>query len=150
MDFTCAKCNTKQEKSPTLLSTGCPKCGSRVFKTTTLRTRAALDVLRTIPRVETENIDEFMTTRYKVIPKVVDQKSDHERKQDLDEDSIPTIKLKEKGVYEVNIEGLFRDKKSDPIILSGKTGIYKVELMASDKKEWKKLLNLYLLVFGWE
>ncbi|MGC9777904.1 MAG: hypothetical protein HZR80_01515 [Candidatus Heimdallarchaeota archaeon] len=137
MDFTCAKCNTKQEKSPTLLSTGCPKCGSRVFKTTTLRTKAALDVLRTIPRVETENLDELMTTRYRVFPKVIEQKSDSERKRDLDEDSIPTIKLKEKGVYEVNIEGLFRDKKSDPIILSGKTGIYKVEMMLPEKKEQK-------------
>ncbi len=135
MDFTCAKCNTKQEKSPTLLSTGCPKCGSRVFKTTTFRTKAALDVLRGIPRVETENLDELMTTRYRVFPKIIEQQSDSERKRDLDEDNIPTIKLKEKGVYEVNIDGLFRDKKLDPIILSGKTGIYKVELMLPETKE---------------
>ena len=37
----------------------------------------------------------------------------------------------------MNIGGLFIDKKSDPIILSGKSGIYKVELSAgNNKEEW--------------
>ena len=63
------------------------------------------------------------------------QQTELQRKEDLKEDHIPAIKLKEKGVYEVNIEGLFRNEKNDPVVLSGKSGIYRVEFLGRKKKK---------------
>jgi len=80
-------------------------------------------------------MEQHDTTGFGFVPRLIKEDVEGERIKDLDEDNIPTIKLKQKGVYEVNIGGLFRDKKSDPIILSGKSGIYKVELASGNNKE---------------
>ncbi len=135
MDFVCGKCNTRLEKSPTLLSTGCTKCGSKVFKTVASSASELLKNLRTLPQVKEKTLEESGDKSYEIIPKIIFDNPEQKRIDDLKDDSIPSVKLKEKGVYEVNIEGLFRNKQSDPIILSGKTGIYRVEFMPQNKKE---------------
>ena len=87
-----------------------------------------------IPRVHKENVDEYSERTFKIIPRVLKEAVEEEKEQ-LAKDNIPAVKLKRKGVYEVNLESLFRDKKSDPIILSGKTGIYRIEILPVGKKE---------------
>jgi len=86
-----------------------------------------------IPRVYREKMDEY-SKKYKIVPRVVTDTKEDESEQ-LAKDNIPAVKLKRKGVYEVNLESLFRDKKSDPIILSGKTGVYRIEILPTGKKE---------------
>ncbi|MBN1328735.1 MAG: hypothetical protein JXA54_04600 [Candidatus Heimdallarchaeota archaeon] len=134
MDFVCGKCNTKLEKSPALLSNGCTKCGSKVFKTITSSSEL-LRNLRSLPQVRIQTVEESGEKSYEIVPKIIFEDIEQKRIDDLKDDSIPSVKLKEKGVYEVNIDGLFRNKQSDPIILSGKTGIYRVEFMPQNKKE---------------
>ncbi|NHK31489.1 MAG: hypothetical protein FK730_09070 [Asgard group archaeon] len=121
MEFTCAKCNIKLEKNTMLLRYGCPNCGSRVFKTSPSKNEESIQI-----KTALQDGDGLYTPNYGIIPKV-DSHTD-KRVKDLEEDHIPSIKLREKGVYQVNIDCLFRDKKSDPIILSSKSGIYRVEL----------------------
>jgi predicted nucleic acid-binding Zn-ribbon protein len=117
MEFICAKCSTELEKSAALLRTGCPMCGSRVF-TTNLSSQIEEQL-----QPEIEATVQQDPSKYKIIPEIEGSKILEES------DNIPSIKLREKGVYEVNIGGLFRDKKLDPVILSGKPGIYRVELL---------------------
>ena len=138
MDIICAKCNTHLEKSTDLLINGCNKCGSKVFKTETSSLTDKSEIRITIPKALRENLDEFSTTSFEIVPKIIPQEKiakKEDEKDNLDEDNIPAIKLKKKGVYEVNLESLFRDKKSDPIILSGKSGVYRVELLPTTAKK---------------
>lgn len=128
MDFICGKCNTKMIKTADLLVKGCSNCGSKVFKTQSASASKALEAIRSIPglqKVDTE-------ANFGIMPEI--QKEEIQRREDLSEDHIPAIKLKEKGVYEVNIDGLFRNEKNDPVILSGKSGVYRVEFPGSKKK----------------
>jgi len=135
MEFICAKCNAKLEKDHTLLTNGCYKCGSKVFKTLSTPGIITASTLRAALKIQRERIEKYDTASFGIIPRLIKEDIEDERIKDLEDDNIPTIKLKQKGVYEVNIGGLFRDKKSDPIILSGKSGIYKVELASGNKKE---------------
>jgi len=135
MEYICSKCNTKLEKTPNLLATGCTKCGSKVFKIKTATAKEILRTLRTKPQVRSRQDNESNEKKYDIVPRVMVDDIDLKRRMDLQEDNIPAIKLKEKGVYEVNVNGLFRNKKADPIILSGKTGIYRVEFLPVRKKD---------------
>ncbi len=127
MEFNCAKCNIQLEKTTMLLRYGCPNCGSRVFKTSSLDEKGRIQI-----KSDMQDEGNSYYASYEIIPKI--EKQPDKRMKELEEDHIPSIKLREKGVYQLNIECLFRDKKSDPIILSGKSGIYRVEL-PSTKKE---------------
>ncbi|MFW9924961.1 MAG: Zn-ribbon containing protein [Candidatus Thorarchaeota archaeon] len=130
MEFICAKCNNTLEKSGDLLVNGCSNCGSKVFKTKIIDGNNT--PISTIPVVKKEKIEEFSVKEYKIVPKLIkDEVLDEKRKSELDEDNIPAIKLREKGIYDVNLDSLFRDKKSDPIILSSKQGIYRIEIFPS-------------------
>ncbi|MHA1440345.1 MAG: OapC/ArvC family zinc-ribbon domain-containing protein [Candidatus Heimdallarchaeota archaeon] len=132
MEFICDKCNARLEKTGDLLLKGCTSCGSKVFKTIS----SDEDLIQKgppIPRVYREKMDEY-SKKYKIVPRVVTDTKEDESEQ-LAKDNIPAVKLKRKGVYEVNLESLFRDKKSDPIILSGKTGVYRIEILPTGKKE---------------
>ncbi|MHA1187776.1 MAG: OapC/ArvC family zinc-ribbon domain-containing protein [Candidatus Heimdallarchaeota archaeon] len=132
MEFICDKCNARLEKTGDLLLKGCTSCGSKVFKTIS----SDEDLIQEgspIPRVYREKMDEY-SKKYKIVPRVVTDTKEDESEQ-LAKDNIPAVKLKRKGVYEVNLESLFRDKKSDPIILSGKTGVYRIEILPTGKKE---------------
>ena len=119
MDFICAKCNTVLKKSSDLLISGCTNCGSKVFKT-----------ISPPPPNETRNTQvssekELSTPHYEIIPKMWEE---------TEEDNLASIRLRKKGIYEVNIDSLFRSKRSDPIILSGKKGVYKIELLSKKRK----------------
>jgi predicted nucleic acid-binding Zn-ribbon protein len=117
------------EKTAALLRTGCPNCGSRVF-TTSLSSQIKQKI---VPDTESSIKQNSYSSKFEIMPKVDVSKliEDH-----IDEeDHIPSIKLREKGVYEVNIDGLFRDKKSDPVIVSGKPGIYRVELLQGSEEK---------------
>ena len=132
MEFICDKCNARLEKTGDLLLKGCTSCGSKVFKTIS----SDEDLIQEGPpisRVYREKLDEY-SKKYKIVPRVVTDTKEDESEQ-LAKDNIPAVKLKRKGVYEVNLESLFRDKKSDPIILSGKTGVYRIEILPTGKKE---------------
>ncbi len=135
MEFICAKCNAKLEKDHTLLTNGCYKCGSKVFKTLSTPGTITASTIKAALKIQRDRMEQHDTTGFGFVPRLIKEDVEGERIKDLDEDNIPTIKLKQKGVYEVNIGGLFRDKKSDPIILSGKSGIYKVELASGNNKE---------------
>lgn len=128
MEFICAKCNIQLEKTTMLLRYGCPNCGSRVFKTCSASKNEARIQIKSV----LQDDGSLYSPNYEIIPKV--EKQTDRRMKELDEDHIPSIKLREKGVYQLNIECLFRDKKSDPIILSGKSGIYRVELPGPKKE----------------
>ena len=132
MEFIYDKCNARLEKTGDLLLKGCTSCGSKVFKTIS----SDEDLIQEGPpitREYREKLDEY-SKKYKIVPRVVtDTKED--ASEQLAKDNIPAVKLKRKGVYEVNLESLFRDKKSDPIILSGKTGVYRIEILPTGKKE---------------
>ena len=132
MEFICAKCNTTLDKTADLLVEGCFKCGSKVFKTVSTPTEKPA-VMRTIPKVQREKIDDYSVTKYEIIPKLIKEEED-ERTRELEADNIPAVKLRKKGIYDVNLESLFRDKKSDPIILSGKEGIYRIEIVPAKGK----------------
>ena len=135
MEFICAKCNTELEKNHELLTSGCHKCGSKVFKTLSTPGTITASTLKAALKIQRERIEQSDITGFGIVPRLIKEDVEGERIKNLDDDNIPTIKLKQKGVYEVNIGGLFRDKKSDPIILSGKSGIYKVELSSGNNKE---------------
>ncbi|NHJ49515.1 MAG: hypothetical protein FK733_17125 [Asgard group archaeon] len=130
MEFICAKCYAELEKTAALLRTGCPKCGSRVF-TTSLSSQIKQKIG---PSIESGIMQNEYSSKFEIIPKVDISKAVDDQIVE-EEDHIPAIKLREKGVYEVNIDGLFRDKKSDPVIVSGKPGIYRVELLQGSKEE---------------
>ena len=134
MEFICDKCNAQLEKTGDLLLIGCTKCGSKVFKTISSDDDNLGRERTIIPRVPRENLDEYRVKNYQIVPRVITDYKEDESEQ-LAKDNIPAVKLKRKGVYEVNLESLFRDKKSDPIILSGKTGIYRIEILPAGKKE---------------
>ncbi len=132
MEFICDKCNARLEKTGDLLLKGCTSCGSKVFKTIS----SDEDLIQEGPpisRMYREKLDEY-SKKYKIVPRVVTDTKEDESEL-LAKDNIPAVKLKRKGVYEVNLESLFRDKKSDPIILSGKTGVYRIEIFPTGKKE---------------
>jgi len=132
MEFICDKCNARLEKTGDLLLKGCTSCGSKVFKTIS----SDEDLIQegpSISREYREKLDEY-SKKYKIVPRIVTDTKEDESEQ-LAKDNIPAVKLKRKGVYEVNLESLFRDKKSDPIILSGKTGVYRIEILPTGKKE---------------
>jgi len=132
MEFICDKCNARLEKTGDLLLKGCTSCGSKVFKTIS----SDEDLIQEGPPISREyreKLDEY-SKKYKIVPRIVTDTKEKESEQ-LAKDNIPAVKLKRKGVYEVNLESLFRDKKSDPIILSGKTGIYRIEILPTGKKE---------------
>ena len=135
MEFICAKCNTNLEKDHTLLTNGCYKCGSKVFKTLSTPGTITASTIKAALKIQRDRNEQYDTTGFGIVPRLLREDVEGERIKDLNEDNIPTIKLKQKGVYEVNIAGLFRDKKSDPIILSGKSGIYKVELASGNNNE---------------
>jgi predicted nucleic acid-binding Zn-ribbon protein len=135
MEFICAKCNTELEKNHALLTNGCHNCGSKVFKTLSTPGTITASTLKAALQIQRKRIEQSDITGFGIVPRLIKEDVEGERIKDLDDDNIPTIKLKQKGVYEVNIGGLFRDKKSDPIILSGKSGIYKVELPGGNKEE---------------
>ncbi|NHJ87149.1 MAG: hypothetical protein FK734_16920 [Asgard group archaeon] len=130
MDFICAKCDAELDKNSELLLHGCPNCGSKVFKA---KSNSSEDAIKRLQPTSDDKLEEYDRS-YGIIPKFDEEIIVEGQEENLESDNIPTIKLKQKGVYEVNIDGLFRDKKSDPIILSGKSGIYKVELIPSNKK----------------
>ncbi len=132
MEFICAKCNTTLEKTADLLVVGCSKCGSKVFKTITAITEKPVAV-KTIPKILREKVEDYSVTKYEIIPKLI-REDEEERTRELEADNIPAIKLRKKGVYDVNLDSLFRDKKTDPIVLSGKQGIYRIEMMTSKEK----------------
>jgi predicted nucleic acid-binding Zn-ribbon protein len=138
MEFICAKCNHVLEKTAHLLTTGCPFCGSKVFKTV----KTGDKTIGTETRTEEEEQKE-----YRIVPKLLSPstkttartRTDRKTPQEQENhDGIASINLKEKGVYEINLDSLFRDKKTDPIILSSKTGVYRVEILPVKKKRKKK------------
>lgn len=132
MDFICGKCKQILNKSPELLIRGCPSCGSKVFTT---KTEVLKETTPTIPVVKSENIEQYLVREYRIVPRLLEETSDEEKRQsELAEDNIPAIKLRKKGIYDVNLDSLFRDKKSDPIILSGKQGIYRIEIFPSEER----------------
>ncbi|HUU79573.1 MAG TPA: Zn-ribbon containing protein [candidate division Zixibacteria bacterium] len=130
MEFVCGKCNAPLEKTSELLMKGCSKCGSKVFTTITT-TEENQSVLRTIPKVQREQMDEYITARYEIIPRLIERVPEEYQTDEIEHDNIPAVKLRKKGIYEVNLDSLFRDKKSDPIVLSGKQGIYRIEIVPS-------------------
>ena len=132
MEFICAKCNATLEKTADLLVEGCKSCGSKVFKTVTTSEKSVIQ--KTIPKIQREKIEDYSVTKYEIIPKLIKEEIEEERTQELEEDNIPAVKLRKKGIYDVNLESLFRDKKSDPIVLSGKQGIYRIEMVPSKGK----------------
>jgi predicted nucleic acid-binding Zn-ribbon protein len=132
MEFICDKCNAQLEKTGDLLLKGCTKCGSKVFKTIS-SDEDFIQERRLVPRVRHEKLDEY-SKKYKIVPRIVTEPKEDENEK-LAKDNIPAVKLRRKGIYDVNLESLFRDKKSDPIILSGKTGVYRIEILPTGKKE---------------
>ena len=133
MEFICGKCKTPLEKTSELLMNGCSKCGSKVFTTKTSPNESS-SIIKTIPKVQREKMDEYITTRYEIVPKLLERIPIEEPVENIENDNIPAVKLKKKGIYEVNLESLFRDKKSDPIVLSGKQGIYRIEIVPTKQK----------------
>ena len=136
MDFVCAKCDKALEKSAELLIKGCPVCGSKVFKTlasSTENSSNAMQIMVTKLKEQPEPHMDNQMVKYEIIPKLLEEGMETEK------DNIASVRLRRRGVYEINIESLFRDKKADPIILSGKPGIYRVEIIPQSKKECKKL-----------
>ena len=132
MEFTCAKCNATLEKTTDLLVVGCSKCGSKVFKTITAITEKSAE-MKTIPGILREKVEDYSVTKYEIIPKLI-KEDEEERTRELEADNIPAIKLRKKGIYDVNLDSLFRDKKTDPIVLSGKQGIYRIEMIPPKEK----------------
>ncbi len=128
MEFICAKCNANLEKTANLLTVGCTKCGSRVFKTITTTSEKPA-IIKTIPKFLCETIEDYSVTKYEIIPKLIRDEAGEDRVGELETDNIPAIKLRQKGIYEVNLDSLFRDKKTDPIVLSGRQGIYRIEMI---------------------
>ncbi|MCF2142721.1 MAG: Zn-ribbon domain-containing protein [Candidatus Heimdallarchaeota archaeon] len=134
MDFICAKCHQKLEKDPTLIANGCQNCGSKVFITKT----SLEEKRRETCYPKTKESPEEEKEKWVIKPIVLKESpAERKRKEDLMADNLPAIKLREKGVYEVNIDGLFRGDKLDPIILSGKPGIYRVEFPSKGKNKKK-------------
>ena len=133
MEFICGKCKAPLEKTSELLMKGCSKCGSKVF-TTKSSPNDKLEPIKTIPKIRREEMDDYITTRYEIVPKLLERVEVEEPTESFESDNIPAVKLKKKGVYEVNLESLFRDKKSDPIVLSGKQGIYRIEIVPTKQK----------------
>jgi len=132
MDFICAKCHQKLEKDSAILAKGCHHCGSKVF--ITRKTSNAI-MERTTSQRDHELLIDKDNGKVLIRPLVLDDHSQEEkRKEELMADHLPAVKLREKGVYEVNINGLFRGSKTDPIILSGRPGIYRVEFLQKRKK----------------
>jgi predicted nucleic acid-binding Zn-ribbon protein len=132
MEFICAKCQTKLEKTAKLLIKGCPHCGSKVFSASSPAKKAERQKIE--PEVKKESIEKQFSATYQIIPKLLKEEQEKQRSA-LAKDTIPSVKLKQKGIYEVNVDSLFRDKKTDPIILSGKSGIYRVEIVPVNKNK---------------
>ncbi|MBD3191721.1 MAG: hypothetical protein GF308_13825 [Candidatus Heimdallarchaeota archaeon] len=124
MDFICGKCNKPLKKTPQLLIHGCSHCGSKVFKTVPSKGQKNKGDDKHPPPTREER---SQSKQYKIIPKMWEEKTGS--------DGLATINLRKRGVYEVNLESLFRSKESDPIILSGKEGFYRIEILPSSKKK---------------
>ncbi|MEA2071433.1 MAG: Zn-ribbon containing protein [Asgard group archaeon] len=137
MDFICGKCNKKLEKSPLLLIKGCPYCGSKVFKTIKAPGEQQSIKIHHEKR-ESSDSEESLVSQYEIIPKLVKQKDEQEPSQ---EDVIPAIQLREKGIYDVNLDSLFQGEKADPIVLSSRQGVYRVEILPVEKKKDEKKIK---------
>lgn len=87
----CSRCNTELNEDD--LEKGCPNCGSKVFKFVNTKAIAEKKKKEEEKELEKDSLDEEIS---------------------IDEDSIESIKVEDKGVYEVNL----------PHILEGDTDVY--------------------------
>lgn len=124
MDFICGRCNKPLKKTPELLIHGCSHCGSKVFKTISSKDQQNMEGGNSSQQIKEKR---RVTKQYKIIPKMWEEETSS--------DELAAINLRKRGVYEVNLESLFRSKEFDPIILSGKEGFYRIEMLPTNKKK---------------
>jgi len=107
----CSKCGTELHSNDFL--EGCPKCGSRLFKF--VNTKAIEEKKRREKEEkETPPSDEEELT--------------------LDEDSVESIKVEDKGVYELNLPNILEGETE---VYSDKEGNYAIDISALLKKSRK-------------
>ena len=103
----CGKCGTKLHGDDLL--EGCPKCGSKLFKF--VNTKAIEEKKRREKeKEENPNIEEELT---------------------IDENSVESIKVEDKGVYEVNLSQILEGGSE---VFSDKEGNYAIDINALLKK----------------
>ncbi|MBZ9571622.1 hypothetical protein KQY27_08690 [Methanobrevibacter sp. TMH8] len=106
----CSKCGTELHGDDLL--DGCPKCGSKLFKFVNTK---AIEEKKRREKEEKENPPEEKLT--------------------IDEDSVESIKVEDKGVYEVNLPHIL-EGESD--VYSDKEGNYAIDINALLKKSRKE------------
>lgn len=104
----CSKCGTELHGDDLL--EGCPKCGSKLFKFVNTK---AIEEKKRREKEEEEN-----------------PPSDEEELT-IDDDSVESIKVEDKGVYEVNLPHIL---DGDTDVYSDKEGNYAIDINALLKK----------------
>ncbi len=100
----CIKCGHEVEGDiETIITNGCPECGSKFFTYTSKK-----------PRVK---------------------KSEEEKDDPVNEDSVEGVMVKEQGVYEVNLSSLL---ENESVIVSDKEGRYLIDINSLLKKKLEK------------
>ncbi|NYB26364.1 MAG: hypothetical protein HVN34_03365 [Methanobacteriaceae archaeon] len=108
----CIKCGHEVEGDiETIITNGCPECGSKFFTYTSKK-----------PRVKKSEEDEK--------DDLVD-----ERDKPVNEDSVEGVMVKGQGVYEVNLSSLL---ENESVIVSDKEGRYLIDINSLLKKKLEK------------
>jgi predicted nucleic acid-binding Zn-ribbon protein len=115
----CSKCGTELEGDDLL--EGCPNCGSKLFKFVNTK---AIEEKKRREKEEKEN------------PSSEDLSS--EEKLSINKNSVESIKVEDKGVYEVNLQHILEGETD---VYSDKEGNYAINinsLLKKSRKEDKK------------
>jgi len=112
----CIRCGATYEDDDNSILKGCPNCGS-IFFLYVKSSKQEEEV-----REMEEKLKERETTLEKEIEKQIGEK---ERRKEKIKFEIETIRIPKEGVYEINIDGLMKDK---PLIVLQKGKIYLIHL----------------------
>jgi len=104
----CSRCGTELHGDDLLK--GCPKCGSRLFKFVNTK---AIEEKKRREKEEKEN------------------SSSDEEELTMDENSVESVKVEDKGIYELNLQNILEGETE---IYSDKEGNYAIDINALLKK----------------
>jgi len=110
----CIRCGMTYEDDDSSILRGCPNCGSIFF----LYFKDS-EQEREVKEIE-KKLEERKTTLEKEIEKQIEK-----RKRKIVKFEVETIRIPKEGVYEINIDGLMKDK---PLIVLQKGKIYLIHL----------------------
>lgn len=132
MPHKCLNCGKILEEDSDELLTGCNNCGSKLF----VYQDEKKDISGTKREDIVQDVEEFLDN----LEKKEDVKARFEEAMDF---NLESIKVKEEGVYEINLRKLLEEI---PLIVEIKEGSYYIHLPSLFKKGKGKSINLDELI----